>query len=280
MNASFRRLLASLLLALALPAWVGAVPYDVVYVRQPRYGDAQNTTWPEVFHPAAMDPGADLMLLHPDGSEEVLVAGGNGSVTDPVLSFDALWVYYSYFPDMRPSGINTQRDLPYAGADIYRINLATRQVQRLTHGEFTPNTGAGNWNEASPVSAPSGFNRLGYGILNLGPMPLPGGKIAFTSNRNGFAPPKGYTNPTLQLYVMDEDGRNVTPIAPMTIGSALHPDRAARRTHPVQHLREPGPARSAAVGHVDDLARWAQLGASDQRLPQPTVVPFHDPARR
>lgn len=223
MNASFRRLLASLLLALALPAWVGAVPYDVVYVRQPRYGDTQNTTWPEVFHPAAMDPGADLMLLHPDGSEEVLVVGGNGSVTDPVLSFDAQWVYYSYFPDMRPSGINTQRDLPYAGADIYRINLATRQVQRLTHGEFTPNTGAGNWNEASPVSAPAGFNRLGYGILNLGPMPLPGGKIAFTSNRNGFAPPKGYTNPTLQLYVMDEDGRNVTPIAPMTIGSALHP---------------------------------------------------------
>ena len=45
----------------------------------------------------------------------------------------------------------------------------------------------------------------------------------FVSNRNGFVPPKGYTNPTLQLYVMDDDGSNVTPIAPMTIGSALHP---------------------------------------------------------
>ena len=33
----------------------------------------------------------------------------------------------------------------------------------------------------------------------------------FTSNRNGFLPPKGYTNPTLQLFVMDEDGSNVTP---------------------------------------------------------------------
>ena len=62
-----------------------------------------------------MDPGSDLMLLHPDGTEEVLVAGGDGSVTDPFISFDGEWVYYSYFPDMRPQAINSQRDLPYAG---------------------------------------------------------------------------------------------------------------------------------------------------------------------
>jgi len=67
----------------------GVVSYDIVYVRQPRYGDEVNTTWPEVFHPARLDPGADLVLLHPDGSEEVLVAGGNGGVTDPLVSFDA-----------------------------------------------------------------------------------------------------------------------------------------------------------------------------------------------
>ena len=102
------------------------VSYDIVYVRQPRFGDNVNTTWPEVFHPAEIDPGADLMLLHPNGSEEVLVAGGNGSVTDPFLSFDAQWVYYSYFPDMRPAAINPQRGLPHAGADIFRIHLPTR----------------------------------------------------------------------------------------------------------------------------------------------------------
>ncbi len=220
-----------------------AVNYDIVYVRQPRYGDNVNTTWPEVFHPAEIDPGADLMLLHPNGNEEVLVAGGNGSVTDPFLSFDAQWVYYSYFPDMRPSGINPQRGLPYAGADIYRIHLQTRQVQQLTHGEFTPNTGAGNWDESNPVNPPGQFNRLGYGILNLGPCPLPGGKIAFTSNRNGFEPPKGFTNPTLQLYVMDEDGQNVTPIGPMNISSALHPTilrdgRLMFSTHESQGLRD------------------------------------------
>ncbi|MBZ0111879.1 MAG: hypothetical protein K8J08_05430, partial [Thermoanaerobaculia bacterium] len=218
--------------------------YDVVYVRQPRFGDDVNTTWPEVFHPARMDPGADLMLLHPDGSEEVLVSGGNGSVTDPFLSFDAHWVYYSYFPDLRPGSLNYQRaDLPYEGADIYRLNLETRGVERLTFGEFTPNTGSGNWDESNPVNPGPEFNRLGYGILNLAPCPLPGGRIAFTSNRNGFDPPKGYTNPTMQLFVMDEDGSNVTPIAPMTISSALHPTilrdgRILFSSHEDQGLRD------------------------------------------
>ena len=67
---------------------VVVVPYDLVYVRQPRFGDNTNTTWPEVFHPARLDRGADLMLLHPDGTEELLVAGGNGSASDPFISFD------------------------------------------------------------------------------------------------------------------------------------------------------------------------------------------------
>lgn len=68
-----------------------AVSYDIVYVRQPRFGDNNNTTWPEVFHPARLDPGVDLMLLHTNGTEEVLVAGGNGGVTDPFISFDGKW---------------------------------------------------------------------------------------------------------------------------------------------------------------------------------------------
>jgi len=109
------------------------VPYDIVYVRQPRFGDNTNTMWPEVFHPARLDAGADLMLLHPDGSEELLVAGGNGSVTDPFISFDGKSCYYVFFPDLRASQLNSQREnLPYAGCDIYRIHLRTRAIQRLT----------------------------------------------------------------------------------------------------------------------------------------------------
>ncbi|PYI80059.1 MAG: hypothetical protein DME26_22355, partial [Verrucomicrobia bacterium] len=212
-------LFASLWSALAAP-----FTYDIIYVRQPRYGNNTNTTWPEVFHPARLDPGADLMLLHTNGTEEVLVAGSNGSVTDPFISFDGQWCYYAYFPDLRTSALNYQRDdLPYAGCDIYKINLQSRQIVRLTFQEFTPNTGAGKWNYAAPSSTGSQKTGLGYGLLNLSPCPVPGGKIAFVSNRNAYTPPKGYTSPTLQLFVMDDDGQNVTFIAPINIGSALHP---------------------------------------------------------
>ena len=199
-----------------------AVDYDIVYVRQPRFGDSSNTTWPEIFHPGRIDAGADLVLLHPDGTEDILVDCTDCSVTDPVVSYDAQWVYYSLFHDQ--TDLNSQRgDLPRQGADIFRIHLGSRQIEQLTHGEFTPNTGAGNWDESNPLNPPSEYNRLGYGILNLGPMPLPDGKIAFTSNRDGLTPPKSFTNPTMQLYVMDVDGSNIEAIAPMSINSALHP---------------------------------------------------------
>jgi hypothetical protein len=218
---TFRKSLITLLFIFNAIGNIFAVTYDIVYVRQPRFGNNTNTTWPEVSHPGRIDPGADLMLLHPNGNEEVLVNAGTGAVTDPFVSFDGQWVYYSYFYE--PGNINTQRGLPHSGADIFKIHLGTRQIVQLTHGEFSPNMGSGNWDESDPENPPPGYNYLGYGILNLGPAPVAGGKIAFVSNRNAFIPPQGLTNPTLQLFVMDDDGSNVTPIAPMTIGSALHP---------------------------------------------------------
>ena len=216
--------ITTMLLPIPSTASTSARTYDIVYVRQPRKGDNEHIAWPEVFHPGRVEPGCDLMLLHPDGSEEILLDTTNGAVTDPFISFDGTSVYYSFFPDVRKEKLNYQRgDLPFAGADIYRMNLQTRQITRLTHQEFTPNTGAGHWLESNPVDPPDTFNKLGYGILNLGPAPLANGKIVFTSNRNGMVPTKEYTNPNMQLFVMDEDGSNVTAIAPMTLGSALHP---------------------------------------------------------
>src|SRR6476620_9370449 len=70
--------------------------YDIVYVRTPRKGNAPHSSrWPDATLPLNVDAGGDLMLLHPDGSEERLVAGGKGSVTDPAVSFDGEWVFYS-----------------------------------------------------------------------------------------------------------------------------------------------------------------------------------------
>ncbi|MGH9387895.1 MAG: hypothetical protein ACRD2N_26855 [Vicinamibacterales bacterium] len=215
-----------LVLGAILSATVGVpiqpvVPYDIVYVRAPRPGDIKRVRLPEVFDPILIDPDTDLMLLHPDGTEEVLVAGGDGAVVDPVLDFDAQWVYYAKFHDQRPGALNVQRRrASRAGADIFKIHLKTRKVVRLTDQDWTPNTGAAEW--SSDLLGGSGYY-LGYGIFNLGPCPLPDGRVMFTSSRNGFLPNKDYTFPNLQLFVMDDDGRNVEQIGHLNLGSALHP---------------------------------------------------------
>jgi hypothetical protein len=192
--------------------------YDIVYVRAPRKGDAVGTNWPEISNPVFMDAGADLMLLHPNGTEEVLVRGGPGSVTDPMVSFDGEWVYYSLFHDMKGASVSQG---PAAGSDIYKIHVKSKKIVRLTQQVFTPNTGAANWSKDFRTPE-RGKDYLEYGVFNMGPCPLPGGKVIFASNRNGFKPPKRVPH-VLQLFVMDDDGSNVECIGHLNLGMALHP---------------------------------------------------------
>ena len=182
--------------------------YDIVYVRAPRKGDNKQIAWAEVFAPLRAEPGSDLMLLHPDGSEEVLVAAGDDTIADPYVSFDGASVYFARIRNVRRPG---SPKLVSESADIFKIHVKTRKVVQLTRQAFTPNTGV----VASKLRSP--------GVYNLGPCPLPGGKVMFTSNRNGFEPTKGYTPTTLQLFVMDDDGANVEQIGHLNINSALHP---------------------------------------------------------
>jgi hypothetical protein len=204
--------------------FAAAVNYDIVYVRAPRYGDSTLADWPEVINPTKMEPGADLMLLKPDGTEQVLFAAGNGAVIDPVVSFDAQWVYFAYFPDVRASARNYQRaNAPVLGADIYKINLASRAVTRITQQTWLPPSGGIKWSGTHLSASSPDAHYLGYGIFNMAPCLLPGGKIMFVSNREGYLPNKTYTYPNLRLYVMDDDGRNVEAVGHLNIGSAMHP---------------------------------------------------------
>src|SRR5262245_36648962 len=189
--------------------------YDIVYVRAP----LGKFVWPDVGAPTLMEPGADLMLLRPDGTEEVLVEGGKkGSVADPYVSFDGQTVYYAFF---------------YAseGADIYNIHVPTRKITRLTHdgGRRAPGTEGAVYkrNEESMVllmelvGKPAKERDV---IYNTGPCPVPGGKVVFTSNRHGFVPRKGtFASHAFQLTVMDDDGSNVETIGHLNLGCALHP---------------------------------------------------------
>ena len=164
--------------------------YDIVYVRAPRKGDKERTRWTEVGDSRTMEPGADLMLLHPDGKEEVLVpVKPPESIADPFVSFDGQWVFYAKMHDA----------LKHQGSDIYKIHVPTRKIVQLTQQIFTPNTGAADW---SKTTLPR------WGVYNLGPTPVPGGKLAFVSDRNAFKGTNtGYAPNALalQLFVMDDD---------------------------------------------------------------------------
>jgi hypothetical protein len=194
--------------------------YDIVYVRARRAGDkVHKRFYTDIATPVYLEPGADLMLLHPDGKKELLVAGGDGAVTDPVVSYDGQWVYYTLIHSLKGAG---PWQPPLQGADIYKIHVPTRRIVRLTHQQFTPNTGAADW---SPDHRSPGKDKthLSYGVLNFGAFPLPGGRIVFTSNRNAFRPPRGYPRVALQLFTMDEDGGNVEQIGHLNLAGALHP---------------------------------------------------------
>src|SRR5262249_54482204 len=159
--------------------------------------------WPDASEPFNMRASTDLMLLHPDGKDELLVAGAPGAIADPYVSFDARWVYYTHFHDLTGRG----------GADVYKVDVKTRKVVRLTQQQWTRNTGV-----PQPDRGPSK-----EGVYNMHPCPLPGGKVAFVSNRDGFMAPRRGHRPAMQLFVMDDDGSNVEKIVHLNVGSALHP---------------------------------------------------------
>ncbi|QDU98521.1 HzsA-related protein [Lignipirellula cremea] len=225
MPAAVRNLLWLLLLLAASPVWAekhtgvlnikpaeissdASVKYDypIVYVRSPRWvedrGEQRPARWAEFAHAFSVTPGSDLMLLYPDGKEELLVAGGEGAVQDPYVSFDGETVYYTHF-HQATSEPNA------AGADIYRIHVPSRKIVQLTKQEFAP-------------SYPGEDQR--YGVYHMHPCPVPGGRVAFVSSRNGYLPsPKSYPQISMQLHTMDDDGQNLETIGHFNLAGALHP---------------------------------------------------------
>lgn len=219
------------------------VSHDIVYIRAPRFGNNQNSIWQDTVRPLSLDPGADLFLLHPNCAQEKLfplnahqnivdAPIGNGSVTDPNISFDGKWVVFTYYHDLTDQ--NEQRCaanapggcLSYKGADIYRLNLETRAVARLTHQEFSPHTGNGaNFDCAIPYT-----NCPNIGTFNVNPAFVATNEvdepaIVFVSSRNNFLPPTVFNGAerALQLFVMDWDGKNQHIIGHLNQAQALHP---------------------------------------------------------
>jgi len=156
--------------------------YDIVYVRAPRAGDEKHKRFYTDFsQPVTMEPGADLMLRHPDGREELLVAGGDGSITDPMVSFDGQWVYFSHLHNLqKASQWSPQRQ----GADILKIHAKSRRIVKLTGQAFTPNTGAVKWAEAPVDFKPDTKNAFADDLQ----FEAPAGSVLFVDELVLFEP--------------------------------------------------------------------------------------------
>ena len=62
-----------------------------------------------------------------DGLEEVLVEGGKGSITDPFVSLDGEWVYYTHIYNLEKA---SQWNPPREGADIFKIHVKSKRIVR------------------------------------------------------------------------------------------------------------------------------------------------------
>jgi len=230
--ATLRRIplcIGALILALSAAAPLGAVSYDVVYVRWPRAGDSTLIYLPQGEDPYRTGAGADLMLLRPDGSQRTLVDCTTCCVQDPAISFDGEWVYYTKLLDAddatSPSYL-FKMHIAGSGADF-------REVQLTFDDGYTGYLHQGNDADADDLARY-------FGIRDMGPAPLPGGRIAFTSNRQAeiafrqgtaFSVTDAYESSVMQIYVMDDHAgerrtaelANLRQVGRGNLHMALHP---------------------------------------------------------
>ncbi|QDU92436.1 hypothetical protein [Lignipirellula cremea] len=105
--------------------------YPIVYVRAPRI--AGKVQWANSEPPTTNPPGAELMILHPDGKEQVLApVEPHQSIGDRCVSFDAKWVYY-----LKYHNVTANREHS-GGSGIFKVEDATGKVVQLTRQEATP----------------------------------------------------------------------------------------------------------------------------------------------
>jgi len=179
------------------------IDYDIIYVRYP----AKNPTSPFVTIPQGEKPydiaaGADLILLKPDGSEEILVNCNQCSVMDPFISYDANWVYYSLIEEPTKASASW----------IYKINL-TKKPYTPIRMTFDDNFSIDNYQGNNTSKDNLKTHRK---IRDMAPVPLTDGRILFTSNRSALVALNPdvdalVTGSVQQLFVMDDhDGKAKT----------------------------------------------------------------------
>ncbi len=198
--------------------------YPIVYVHMPRHGDDGVSIFlPDSADRHSIDAGGTLVLLAPDGREEVLFDGGPlATAGDPSVSLDGTRIAFTVyrFDPVRSIGGEGQLAREWlrrpTSADLHVVDVATREVRRLTWQARTPNASDGE-----PYVGPEeawGAEGVDRGVFNLSPCWVPGDRILYTSTQNGFR--HGEAD---QLFLMDADGRNLELVGSLNLARAAWP---------------------------------------------------------
>ncbi len=195
------------------PSDVG-IAYDIVAVRMPRAGNDIVQAFPDAANLSLhVGRGADLVLIHPDGTEELLFDPGQlASVVDPLVSFDGSTIYFSVFVD--PQNMNPLRWIPRSPAHLWKIDLATRVATQLTFGNKP------NFADTSHKFDPD------YALFDVAPVELPDGRLLFLSNRDSGIGQKRTpwgVMPSMSFWRMNADGTNMERLERFSQAGCQHP---------------------------------------------------------
>lgn len=192
------------------PGQVG-IDYPIVACRMPRRDRQDKEHFPDVMNFSLyVDRGTDLVLIHPDGREEVIVeTGETGAVVDPVVSFDGRTIFYAKFED--PQNFNTQRKLTRSPAHIWRYDLATGTSTQITFGQKP------RFEDTAHRIDPR------YAQIDLAPVELADGRLLFLSNRDASMNVAEQLI-SMRFYRMERDGSCIEPLEVVsTQGACMHP---------------------------------------------------------
>ncbi len=231
MSTSMSNVLLALLGVASAPGVSNAVAaeYPVAFLAAPKTtGFFKTHSVSEQNGPYVYHEGTDLVVRKADGMEEVLVAGSRTegqvkylAVHDFCVSIDGRSILYAHVLK------HTDLHSDYVFCDLFRITLADKKVVQLTsaRSEFSPPTGSHGWRLAPLTASQTGdqfWPRPYLPTWNVSPCECGDGSIVFTSNRSGVKAPKELYR-AMQLYRMDEGGKNVEKIGHLNLAGAAHP---------------------------------------------------------
>ena len=205
------------------------------------------------------------MLLHPDGREELLVrAAAMGRSPIRSCRSTASRFIIRTFTICRKHG---QGDLGKPGPTFTRFICPLRKITRLTDQTFTPNTRRRKAWTAISARREAGRDAISAtACYNMGPCPLPGGRLMFVSNRNGFPPAEASRRHACNFSSWTRTARISMQIGYLNIGMALHPTVLKDGRVVFSSLESQGLRNSISVGLVEHSSRRHAIGPVHQRV--------------